>query len=84
MLNDKLRKEYDVLGLDLEEEEDQHDNQDEQMDDDGSDGSETHSNADKNAREKKNSSGNSSDSVIGRMASAALAGLLQTAIRTGM
>lgn len=84
LLNDKLRKEYDVLGLDLEEEEDQHDNQDEQMDDDSSDGSETHSNSDKNGREKKHSSGNSSDSVIGRMASGALAGLLQTAIRTAL
>lgn len=86
LLNDKLRREYDFLGLDLEEEEDRDEHMHEEREDDSSDddGDEKRSsNSNSNKKDSKASSG-SSDSVIGRMASAVLAGLLQTAIRTAL
>ena len=70
LMSDKLRKEYDLLGLDLEEE-------DEHQHDDGDDngGGED---------EKKADASSNPDSVISHMASATVAGILQLAIRTGM
>ena len=70
LMSDKLRKEYDLLGLDLEEE-------DEHQHDDGDDngGGED---------EKKADASSNPDSVISHMASATVAVILQLAIRTGM
>ena len=71
LMSDKLRKEYDLLGLDLEEEE-HHDNGD--VDDAGN-----------GEDEKKADSGTSSnpDSVMSHMASATVASILQLGVRTG-
>mmetsp|Transcript_7744 Transcript_7744/g.9674 ORF Transcript_7744/g.9674 Transcript_7744/m.9674 type:complete len:389 (+) Transcript_7744:99-1265(+) len=72
LMSDKLRKEYDLLGLDLEEEE-HHADGDQDGNDDGED-------------EKKADGGASSspDSVMSHMASATVAGILQLAVRTAM
>ncbi len=72
LMSDKLRKEYDLLGLDLEEEEEHKPDGDEVA---------THEDDD----EKKNDSGSSgsSDSLLSHMASGTVAGVLQLAIRTG-
>jgi len=68
LLSEKLRKEYDLLGLDLEEDE----NADEshQEDEDGN-----------TVDEKKD--GSHPDSVMSLMASATVAAFLQMAVRTG-
>ena len=72
LMSDKLRKEYDLLGLDLEEEE--HHKPD--GDEDDVDGDE---------HEKKTDGSNSGnpDSLLSHMASATVAGILQLVIRTG-
>lgn len=71
LMSEKLRKEYDLLGLDLEEEEN-HDGGDHDDDGDG----------DGEKKADSSASGNP-DSVIGHMASATVAGILQLAVRTG-
>mmetsp|Transcript_19224 Transcript_19224/g.22228 ORF Transcript_19224/g.22228 Transcript_19224/m.22228 type:complete len:405 (-) Transcript_19224:111-1325(-) len=73
LMSDKLRKEYDLVGLDLEEEDNHDKSQENDTDGDDQD-------------EKKSDSGSSGnpDSVIGQMASVAVAGMLQLAVRTAM
>lgn len=69
LMSDKLRKEYDLLGLDLEEEED---NQDENPDESG------------DGDDEKKATSSSPDSVMSQMASATVAAILQLAVRTAM
>lgn len=87
LMSDKLRREYDLLGLDLEEEEEHHNDDDhkhhhESSGDHDKDG---HSHADKKSDGSYNNNSNSSnpDSVISHMASATVTGILQLAVRTG-
>lgn len=68
LMSDKLRKEYDLLGLDLEEEED---HQDGNADDSG------------DGDDEKKAASSSPDSVMSQMASATVASILQLAVRTG-
>jgi hypothetical protein len=68
LLSDKLRKQYDLLGLDLEE--DDHADESHQEDEDGNTGD-----------EKKDSG--TPDGVLGQMASSTVAAFLQMAVRTG-
>ncbi len=65
-----MRKQYDLLGLDLEE--DDHADESHQEDEDGNTG-----------EEKKDGSGGAPDGVLGHMASATVAAFLQLAVRTG-
>lgn len=70
LTSDKLRKQYDLLGLDLED--DDHSDESHQEDEDG------------NTAEEKKSASENSDGVLGHMASATVAAFLQLAVRTGM
>jgi hypothetical protein len=69
LTSDKLRKQYDLLGLDLED--DDHSDESHQEDEDG------------NTAEEKKSASENSDGVLGHMASATVAAFLQLAVRTG-
>lgn len=74
LLSDKLRKGYDLLGLDLEE-------------DDHHDDDHHHDNGEKGEMEEKKDEahhGSSTDSVMSHMASSTVAAILQLAIRTAM
>lgn len=72
LLSDKLRKGYDLLGLDLEED-DHHEDHHHHHGDQGE--------MEENKDESHNSS--STDSVMSHMASSTVAAILQLAIRTG-
>jgi len=69
LTSDKLRKQYDLLGLDLED--DDHSDESHQEDEDG------------NVAEEKKSANENPDGVLGHMASATVAAFLQLAVRTG-
>jgi hypothetical protein len=73
LLHTKLRQEYDLLGLDLDDDDDD----DDPTNDDGDDSS--------SSPHKDASSGGSSsaESVMSHMASATLAAILQSLVRTG-
>mmetsp|Transcript_20736 Transcript_20736/g.30633 ORF Transcript_20736/g.30633 Transcript_20736/m.30633 type:complete len:386 (-) Transcript_20736:55-1212(-) len=70
LTSDKLRKQYDLLGLDLED--DDHSDESHQEDEDG------------NTAGEKKSANENPDGVLGHMASATVAAFLQMAVRTGM
>lgn len=74
----KLRKEYDLLGLDLDDEEENEDHQEGTADD----------NSKKDKKEKtdgnENSEGSSTDTVMNHLASATLASIFQAVVRTAM
>jgi len=69
LTSDKLRKQYDLLGLDLED--DDHSDESHQEDEDG------------NTAGEKKSANENPDGVLGHMASATVAAFLQMAVRTG-
>lgn len=68
LLNPKLRQQYDLLGIDLEDDDDKPDNEGE---------------GDTPASEPSSSSSSSTDSIISSMASTTLATILQVIVRTG-
>jgi len=70
LMTDKLRKQYDLLGLDLED--DDHSDESHQEDEDGN-----------TSGGKKTETDGSTDGVMGHMASATVAAFLQLAVRTG-
>jgi hypothetical protein len=74
LLHSKLRQQYDLLGIDLEEDhhDDGHDNHKEEEDED-----------DDKKRDESNSAA-APDTLVSAFASAALAGVLQAIVRTGM
>jgi len=72
LMTDKLRKQYDLLGLDLED--DDHSDESHQEDEDGNTA----------GGKKTENDGNSDSGVMGHMASATVAAFLQLAIRTAM
>ena len=72
----KLRKQYDLLGLDLIDEEENHSN-----DDNGPGAS--NSDADGDDSNDAHSSAGSPDSVMSQLASVTLASILQVTVRTG-
>ena len=80
LMSDKLRKEYDLLGLDLEEEE--HHQPD---GDDDVAASSSGENDDGEGEKKADGGANTGnpDSLLSHMASATVAGVLQLAVRTG-
>ena len=75
LLHSKLRQQYDLLGIDLEEDhhDDGHDNHKEEQDEDD----------DHKKRDESNSAA-APDTLVSAFASAALAGVLQAIVRTGM
>ena len=70
LLHAKLRQQYDLIGLDLEEDEDHHDHDDQHPADD--------------EKKDENAPPPTPDTIVSHMASAALAGVLQAVVRTGM
>jgi len=75
LLSEKLRKEYDMLGLDLDEDDvdnDHHEDEDESDSGNGDDG------------EKRDGKKSGTETVIGQMASSTVAAILQLAVRTAM
>ena len=79
-MSDKLRKEYDLLGLDLEEEE--HHQPDGDDDIVASSSGENDDGEDEKKADGGANAGNP-DSLLSHMASATVAGVLQLAVRTG-
>jgi hypothetical protein len=80
LLHTKLRQEYDLLGLDLDDDDDDDDDHTKDNDSDSNGDNTSSSSSSKDA-----SSGSSSaESVMSHMASATLAAILQTIVRTGM
>lgn len=74
LLSDKLRKEYDMLGLDLDEDDVDNDNHEEEDENDsGND----------DGGEKRDGKKSGTETVIGQMASSTVAAILQLAVRTG-
>lgn len=69
LLHTKLRQQYDLIGIDLEEDEDHHDHDEDKHEDDKKD---------------ENVPPATPDTIVSHMASAALAGVLQAVVRTGV
>ena len=69
LLHSKLRQQYDLLGLDLEEDEDHHEHDQDKHEDD--------------KKEGDNGPPPTPDTIVSHMASAALAGVLQAVVRSG-
>ena len=70
----KLRREYDLVGLDLDDAEEEGGHND--VNDDGSEA--------KKEQQNSGGSGTKTETVMGHLASATLAGVLQMVVRTGL
>ena len=85
--NNKLRREYDLVGLDLDDDVDDPDHHtDETHTSSTSTSSGTKENGESNKEEEKDNGGSSSktETVMGHLASATLAAVLQVVVRTGL
>ena len=82
--NNKLRREYDLVGLDLDDDVDDPDHHTEETHTSSTTG--TKENGESNKEEEKDSGGSSSktETVMGHLASATLAAVLQVVVRTGL
>ncbi len=70
LLHSKLRQQYDLLGLDLEDDEDHHEHDADKQDEDSKEGDQVPP--------------PTPDTIVSHMASATLAGILQAVVRSGV
>ena len=90
LTNPKLRKQYDLLGLDLDDDEEDHHEEgqgdsfknDERGASDGADGKQTGGGAADGTKSDGSGSGSGPDSIMSHLASATIATIIQVAVRT--